>query len=361
MSTYFESLKKLAVTPEQKMVLENAVGLFLTGSQLYGTNTENSDFDYEGVFIESPEYVLGNKSCDEVSFSTKENENSRNTSEDIDCKFYSLRKYFKLAAENNPNKVEWFFIPEDKFVFKNKYWNYISENYSIFLSQKIQHSFSGYAHSQKNKMVGKKIRYDELKEFLKVLEEGIASGCKIIGHLPITETYTTKKYNREEDVVHNLVNKRIKGKYQYIKYFMTEEGSDAVMIDSRVYNFGMDVEKIYHHVKREVDKYGQRTENMVEYGFDLKFCSHVFRLYDEGMELLETGKLEYPCKNSEFMIDIKKGKYSLDYLLEKLKGYDERLIQSSEISKLPYAPNHEAIHNLQIKVLLEFWKERNLI
>jgi predicted nucleotidyltransferase len=361
MNKYFESLKTLATTPEQKMVLENAVGLFLTGSHLYGSNTPESDFDYEGIFIESPEYVLGNKSCDEVKFSTKENENSRNTKDDIDCKFYSLRKFFTLAAENNPNKVEWFFVPEDKFVFKNNYWNFITDNYELFLSQKIQHSFSGYAHSQKNKMVGKKIRYDELKEFLKVLEEGIALGCEKIGQLPITEEYNTKKYNREEDRVHTLVNKRIKGKYQYIKYYMTEEGTDAVMIDSRVYNFGMDVNKIYSHVKREVDKYGQRTENMVEYGFDLKFCSHVFRLYEEGMELLDTGKLEFPSKIKDFMIEIKQGKHSLDFLLEKLKGYDELLIKSAENSKLPYSPNHEEIHNLQIRLMLKFWKERNLI
>ena len=97
------NLYERANTPEQKMALDNCIGLFLTGSQLYGTATPASDYDYEGVFIESPEYVLGNKSCTEVSFNTGDSQ-SRNTSEDYDCKLYSLRKYFNLAQQNNPNK-----------------------------------------------------------------------------------------------------------------------------------------------------------------------------------------------------------------------------------------------------------------
>ena len=120
-------LKNSIKTDEQKMALDNCVGIFVTGSHLYGTSTPASDYDYEGVFIEPPEYILGNKVCDEVSFSTGD-PNKRNTSEDIDCKLYSLRKYFSLAQQNNPNKVEWFFIPESQFIFKDeKYWKKIVE------------------------------------------------------------------------------------------------------------------------------------------------------------------------------------------------------------------------------------------
>lgn len=350
---------------EQQMALDNCVGLFVTGSQLYGTSTPASDFDYEGVFIESPEYILGNKSCDEVNFSTGDN-NSRNTSEDIDCKLYSLRKYFSLAQQNNPNKVEWFFIPNERFMFKvEKYWNQIIDNKGIFLSLKLKHSFSGYAKSQEHKLVTKKKRYEELKSFREVLKEGLAQGHLIIGDLDLLEIHEHKKYHRDTDTVgtHNVP--RMKLKYHFIEYKRTSEDTDGIRVDNKDYNFGMPIQRIYDYVNKEVETYGGRLEYVKEYGFDVKFAAHLFRLYFEGLRLLSEGDLVFPMPEEEvkFMMDIKAGKYDLDFLLAKSKELEPLFETAYEENKakLPYTPNHAEIDKLQQSIILEFWKDRKLI
>ena len=361
---FMKRLKDIAKTPEQKMALENCIGLFVTGSQLYGTNTPASDIDYEGIFVETPEYILGNKSCDEVSFSTGDDK-SRNTSEDIDCKLYSLRKYFSLAQQNNPNKVEWFFIPDDKFVLKTNYWDWIAEYKHLFLSLKLKHSFSGYAKSQEHKLVTKKKRYEELRSFRDILQEGISSGKEIIGDMDLLEIHEHKKYHRDTDTVGTHQVPRMKEKYHFIEYKRTSEDTDGIRVDNKDYNFGMPIQRIFDYVNKEVETYGGRLEYVKEYGFDVKFAAHLFRLYFEGLRLLKDGNLVFPMPEEEvkFMMDIKAGKYDLDFLLKKSKDLEPQFETAYEenLAKLPYTPNHADIDVLQRDMILAYWKYKELI
>lgn len=353
------NLREKVKTPEQQYALDNCVAIYVTGSHLYGTNHENSDLDLEGVFMETPEYVLGQKNCNEVSFDTGAL-NTRRTNEDVDCKLYSIRKYLSLLAQNNPNKIETLFIPENMFILQSNYFKDIMDNKHIFLSKRIEHSFAGYANDQKHKMLGKKKRLLELEEFQKILQEGMTLGLTKIGQLDLLEEFTVKKYDYELDklIVHKL--KRLKKKYQYITYIKTREGTDGVSVDNRQYNFGMSIESILNDVTKELNIYGNRTKYLKEFGFDIKFCSHIFRLYQEGIDLLNTGNLELPCNNREFLLEIKQGKYSLDELLEKIEKYDPLLKEASTVSKLLYSPDYEAITNLQVRLLKKYWKEKNL-
>jgi len=360
-----DRIKNSIKCEEQQMAYDNCIGLFVTGSHLYGTSTPSSDWDYEGVFIESPEYVIGNKGCDEVSFSTGDS-STRNTSEDIDCKLYSLRKYFSLAQQNNPNKVEWFFVPSEKFIHKvDKFWNQIVDNQNLFLSLKLKHSFSGYAKSQEHKLVTKKKRFEELKSFREVLAEGLASGKKTIGDLDLLETHEHKKYHRESDTIGVHTLKRMKEKYHFIEYKKTPEDTDAIKVDNKEYNLGMSVQRIYDYVNKEVETYGGRLDYVKEYGYDVKFASHLFRLYYEGLRLLKDGNLIFPMPEDEvtFMTDIKAGKYDLDFLLEKSKELEPLFDLAYEENKanLPYSPDQVAISELQQKMILEFWKDNGLI
>jgi predicted nucleotidyltransferase len=351
--------------PEQEMALKNCIGLFITGSHLYGTNTPASDHDYEGIFINDPNYSIGTLSCDEVNFSTGD-PNKKNTAEDIDCKLYSLKKYFQLAQQNNPNKVEYFFVPEEKFVYKNsKYWDKMFDNKNLFLSLKVKHSFTGYAHSQEYKLTTKKKRLDELKSFYKTLKEAVGSGHLTVGDMVekmgLVEIHEHKKYHKETDKLGVHKVKRMAKKYDYVSYKMTQEGTDSIVVDNKEYNYGMRTEKIYSYVKEEIEKYGQRTKYIAEHGYDLKFAAHLFRLYYEGLRLLETGELIFPMPENErkFMMEIKNGDYDLDYLLSRSKEFKPLLDKAYNDNKanLAYSPNQEEIHKLLVDMTLDFWKE----
>ena len=73
------------ITEEQRMSQDNCIFLCRTGSQMYGTNTLNSDDDFTGIFMPNREYICGLKGCEMVEYRTnKTNTNKRNSAGDVD-------------------------------------------------------------------------------------------------------------------------------------------------------------------------------------------------------------------------------------------------------------------------------------
>ena len=175
------------VTKEQKMASNNLILKIRTGSKLYGTDTENSDSDYLGVFIPNKEYVLGLLKCEQVEYNTNPfNSGKRNSKTDVDMTLYSLPKFIKLCAGNNPNILETLFVNDKNLLFCNIYGKRLLESFPLFISKKVKDSFLGYAISQKRKVISRKpigerrvyiekFGYDVkfASHLIRLLEEGI--------------------------------------------------------------------------------------------------------------------------------------------------------------------------------------------
>lgn len=141
---------------EQKMAQRNLIFKAMVGSHLYGTETPNSDKDYVGIFIPDKEYVLGLSKVEQIELRTNSSSSGhRNTKNDTDTVLYSLPKFIKLAADNNPNLVELFFVDDKHKIFCNTYGDRLLEAYPFFISKKTKHRFLGYAHSQRQKLLFK--------------------------------------------------------------------------------------------------------------------------------------------------------------------------------------------------------------
>ena len=67
------------------------------GSHLYGTNTEDSDADYKGVFLPTKKEILLNNIPKCRNFSTS-NGLTKNNPNDLDEEIYSLHYFLKLAC-----------------------------------------------------------------------------------------------------------------------------------------------------------------------------------------------------------------------------------------------------------------------
>jgi len=84
--------------------------LTLTGSRLYGTENENSDWDYRGIFIANPDTKIGLlNSVDQIEGFGLDKELSGVLGIDIvsdDLVLFEIRKFIKLAADNNPNILD---------------------------------------------------------------------------------------------------------------------------------------------------------------------------------------------------------------------------------------------------------------
>ena len=85
----------------------------VTGSRLYGTFTETSDWDYRGVVIPPLEVLLDPF----MKFSVQDS----GFNED-DKALYDLGKFFELRSAANPNILELLFVPEDFIIFKKPEW-----------------------------------------------------------------------------------------------------------------------------------------------------------------------------------------------------------------------------------------------
>jgi len=130
---------------EQDLAESNLILKVETGSYLYGTETPESDRDYQGIFVPPKEYVYGLHRCDQVQVK----------SDDTDYTCYTLPKYIHLAMNNNPNILSLLYTPDKNVIFKNEYGQKIIDNRELFLSKKSYHTFRGYAHSQKRKILTK--------------------------------------------------------------------------------------------------------------------------------------------------------------------------------------------------------------
>ena len=99
---------------------------------------------------------------------------------------------------------------------------------------------------------------------------------------------------------------------------------------------------------------GQKRKELVDrFGYDTKNAAHLIRLLKMGMEALVEHKLNVMRKDATTLIDIKKGRWTLDEVKEEAKkGFD--LIEQAYVNSTlqPFVPMGE-IEEWQIKVLLD--------
>ena len=101
-------MQKQELFEKCKIILETKVG-----SHLYGSNTEDSDVDFCGIFIPPKEYYLGFHSIKEIDLSVIDKlDTGKNSKDAVDRKLYELRHFCQLALQGNPNIIEVLFSNE---------------------------------------------------------------------------------------------------------------------------------------------------------------------------------------------------------------------------------------------------------
>lgn len=132
--------------------MDNVILLCEYGSRAHGTETEFSDHDKMGIYIEPIEAVLGIDSVDTVQSSTAP-KNGRSTKDDTDTTLYPLRKWASLAAHGNPTVLTPLFVPNEKISYSA---GLLIQNRHLFISKDAGHRFLGYMRSQRDALTGKR-------------------------------------------------------------------------------------------------------------------------------------------------------------------------------------------------------------
>jgi len=320
----------------KEIALKNNILEIKVGSHLYGTNTPTSDIDLSGIFIAPKEFYLGLKTVNEVDMSIiSKKENGRNDKDAIDRKFYELRKFMKLATDNNPNIIEHLFVKNNNIVFANRLGQKLLANRFIFPYKGCYNKFCGYAYSQRKKMIVKK---ENMSDILKAIQF----------------------FGGQSDPSRNYV-------VQYKKQLLNEVGFKNIKDTGQHFLIGDTSVQKNETLKKALMKFQERRQKfsgryddyVSKSGYDTKFASHLIRLMYEGIELLETGEIQFPLKEVQLISDIKNGKYDILEVLDIADELNSVIDKALKKSDLPNGPQLDKIENLLIEMVEESWEFEN--
>lgn len=104
-------------------------------------------------------------------------------------------------------------------------------------------------------------------------------------------------------------------------------------------------------------KHGQRPDLVNDFGYDTKAGMHAVRLLGEGTELMHTGTVTFPRPNTEELIAVRNGKYSLDQLCSRVSVMIGDLENAYITSPLPPKPDRQAVSRILAETYLDYYTE----
>lgn len=98
----------------------------------------------------------------------------------------------------------------------------------------------------------------------------------------------------------------------------------------------------------------KRPELEEAYGYDTKYAMHMLRLGMQGVELMETGRLELPMIDSDraLLMAVRHGQVTLAGVYDLYERLDYRLERAVSQSALPDAPDYDRINQLLLSAYL---------
>jgi len=288
-----------------------------------------------------------------------------------DVTYFEIRKFLKLACDNNPNIVELLFIPENKMLICTKEFEEIIENRKYIISKKVKHTFSGYAHSQFNRiklhrnwLLNPPKKKPERKDFglsehkSNLTRDQIGAFNKLLALKldNIVEFHPLKEQIEKMKETHDF--NILCGQYLKLDKDALQE---IIPISDEFINI-LQKENGYAQAERHFNQYQnwKRNRNPTravleeKFGFDTKHGAHLVRLISEADELLNTGFITFPRPDAEYLLEIRNGKYKYEELEDIIENYDNKFEEYYKTSKLEKSADMNIVDNLCMKLCEEF-------
>jgi hypothetical protein len=317
---------------ERKIIFKCQVG-----SHLYGTSRPESDLDFQGVFLPSLQDLLSLDNCpSEWTENIKLSSGPRNTAGDVDCKYFSLQKFLRLAAQGQPGQLEMLFAPSSVTLVATEEWQIIQDNKDILLSSKGIAPFIGFAIAQMHKA---SCKGENLNQINHLIEWG--------------STLTSQNLNgRLSELLRHEGEITVLGDVE-VKYYMNDFGAYQVDIAGRNFDIGIRTKNFIDSLKKLESRYGSRSRAAAIQAYDYKSLGHAIRLLGEAEEFLQYGKITLPRPDAEYLKTVLRGTIEKDidwssYLESKI-DYLRQVIEPR--CTLPSIPNWSKINDLCIQLL----------
>lgn len=144
-------------------MLNNLMLESIVGSQAYGCNNADSDFDVIGIVLPKAEHLFPQKfgfilGFDQLpNFERKEMKGKEKRvligKQEVEAEWISLIEFFVQAGlKGSPNLIELLFVKKNFVTVGTKMGYYLRDNRRKFLSMKTYHAFRGYANGQMHRI-----------------------------------------------------------------------------------------------------------------------------------------------------------------------------------------------------------------
>lgn len=379
---------------------KNIIYVTLHGSQCYGLANEFSDTDVKGICVPPPEveYNLFHRfeqAENPASLEARLSHLKNPKNPKFESSVYSLRKFFLLAAEVNPNIIELLHTaPEHHFVC-GPLMQKLLENRGLFLSNKARYTFSGYAVAQAKKIerhrkwivlgeVAKPKREDFglPKELPKGVEEvfGYMKG-KVeqwnLNQYPLDEMQRSELKDTIWELLTNVSGREVSVANWPDEYWagvlnkMTKEFS----LKDEVVHY-INAERAYSKAKQVYDSWiswkkernPARRELEEKSGYDTKHASHLVRLMRMGYEIITEGKVivNRAGYDADELLAIKNGAWSFEKVMEFKEEMEAKLdaeyarqkalIAEGKPTPIPREVNKTKLNELYHELYNLYWK-----
>jgi hypothetical protein len=264
--------------------LDNPDLLIMAGSRLYGTNVEQSDYDYRGFIIPPFEYLIGLGKFEHHIIKIP------------DTVIYSLKRFFELLMLGDPTVYEILFAPESNIIERNNTGGTILHNRELFACKRFARRIGGYAQSEWRKVTG-------------------------------TQLVPIKRTSSEDEIIEDI---------RKVFHPQKEEMDEIVRL------------LLLQHPRETRParrKLGAKRKAQIErYGYCTSSACHTIRLLGQLKELMDTGRLTFPRPDADMLSMIKNGELSLE---EVSKIYEDSQNKATEAEKHTDLPDNAPINKIQ--------------
>lgn len=312
------------------------------GSHLYGTNTENSDVDYKGIYIPDSKDIIMGTYKKTINITRSKEHGERNTKNDIDIEYFSLDRFLELLTQGQTVALDILFgfnredcKDEESFDLIRKIYIYRNR----ILSKNVN-AFLGYAKAQAAKYGIKGSRLEALTKTMELLN-------------------TFKDHDKllmyEESIIELVKNQASLislEKTQLIDLVVINNIKHLVVCNRKL-ALNQKVKTVKDIIAKILAEYGSRARMAnIEGGIDWKALSHAVRVNSEALELLRHSFITFPRPDKQLLLDIKLGKLPYEEVAILIEEGLEQVVIASNNSDLRETPDIDWAKNLIYEVYL---------